>query len=185
MPKPRGRKKANNPASHLVVKAESGDAEALETLQQKYPDLVKVYAPYLGDLDNLTAEIVLDVLIPKSARITRQGVEESLEALREDLGGPDPSPLEKLLVGRVVISWVMMHQADQIYATSLKGAATPKEISHHQKSQDRASRRFLHACRTLAQVRKLLGGPNVQINIGDKQINYAAQGPDPRMDKSR
>jgi hypothetical protein len=36
-------------------------------------------------------------------------------------GGPDPSPLEKLLVGRVVAGWLQVHYADAPYA-QLRGA---------------------------------------------------------------
>ena len=34
----------------------------------------------------------------------------------------------------------------------------------------RGLRRFLQACKALAQVRKLLG-PNIQINVAEKQLN--------------
>ncbi len=42
----------------------------------------------------------------------------------------------------------------------------------YQKWQERCHRRFLSACKTLAQVRKLLG-VNVQINIAEQQVNVA------------
>ena len=41
-----------------------------------------------------------------------------------------------------------------------------------QRRLDAAQRRYLHAIRTLAQVRRLLG-PSVQVNIAEKQLILA------------
>lgn len=45
----------------------------------------------------------------------------------------------------------------------------------HQRRQDHVQRRFLKAVKTLAEVRRLLG-PNIQVNIAEKQINVMAPG---------
>lgn len=44
----------------------------------------------------------------------------------------------------------------------------------HQRKIDAAHRRFLSAVRTLAQIRKL-ALPNLQVNIGQNQVNVAGQ----------
>jgi len=61
-----------------------------------------------------------------------------------------------------------------IYVNQLKSSLTLKQMEYYQKTQDRATKRFLIACKTFAQVRKLLG-PNIQINIADKQVNMMGQ----------
>jgi hypothetical protein len=48
------------------------------------------------------------------------------------------------------------------------------QVEYYQKFLDRTQKRFLNACKTLAQVRKLMG-INVQINTADKQINVVQE----------
>ena len=79
------------------------------------------------------------------------------------------------LIERIVISWVEASRADLVAATSMKGEAPLKERQHHLKVQDRATRRFLNSCKALAQIRKLLG-PNIQVNIADRQVNVSPGG---------
>jgi hypothetical protein len=173
--KRRSRPKADT-ISELVRKAETeGDKAALETLRQDHPEALGNYMVVLGDLRKATEEVILDAFIGEDLPITRRGVELRLEELREELTGPDSSPLERLLVERIVIAWVQANHSDLIAATSMKREAGMKERQHHLKVQDRATRRFLHACKVLAQVRKLLG-PNIQVNIAEKQVNVSSGG---------
>ena len=48
------------------------------------------------------------------------------------------------------------------------------QVEYYQKFLDRTQKRFLNACKTLEQVRKLMG-INVQINTADKQINVVQE----------
>ena len=96
------------------------------------------------------------------------GLEKRLEALRNELTGPEPSPLEILLADRICCCWLAVHQADM--HESQLGSGTLAQGDYHQRRHDRAHRRFLTACKAFAQVRRLLG-PSIQVNIGEKQIN--------------
>jgi len=173
--KRRGKARADT-ISDLVVRAEcEGDTAALETLKKEHPEALGNYMVVLGDLRKATEDVLLDAFIGEDLPITRQGVELRLDELRDELAGPESSPLERLLIERIVISWVQANHADLVAATAMKGEAGLKERQHHLKVQDRATRRFLNACRTLAQVRKLLG-PNIQVNIAEKQVNVGPGG---------
>jgi hypothetical protein len=73
--------------------------------------------------------------------------------MRVELGGPSPSPLEKLLVERIVISWVQVGQADAAVAQ-----ARINNLDVHRlllQRQGCAQRRLVQAIRELATLRKL------------------------------
>jgi hypothetical protein len=165
--------------SGLVVRAEcEGDRDALVSLQVDHRDDLKAYVAQLGDLRQVTQDALVDTFVGESLPLTRQGIVEMLEAMREELGGPDPSPLEELLVDRIVLCWIAANKADLI--VSVQGSASMKERAFQQKVLDRSTRRFLHGCKVLAQVRKLLGGPDLQINVGQQQVNISRKGSDTR-----
>jgi hypothetical protein len=75
------------------------------------------------------------------------------------------------LVERIVLCWAQVHYADTIYAQRAKDL-TFAQADYFQRRQDRAHRRYLHAIRSLATVRRLLF-PAVQVNIGTQQVNVA------------
>jgi len=175
MTKRRNIKKVDS-ISDLVRRAEAeGDEAALETLRKEHPEVLDNYMVILGDLRSTIESVLLDSFIGDDLPITRRGVELRLEALREELAGPCPSPLERLLVERIVISWVQANHSDLLAATSMKGEAPLKERQHHLKVQDRATKCFLNSCKVLAQVQKLLG-PNIQVNIAERQVNVSPGG---------
>ena len=92
------------------------------------------------------------------------------EHLRAGLAGSDPSDLELLLIERICCCWLAVQHADVVEFEC--GGATLPEGEYVQRRHDRAHRRFLSACKALAQVRKLLG-PNIQVNVAEQQVNIA------------
>jgi hypothetical protein len=107
--------------------------------------------------------------------LVKETLPRTLKAMREELGGKDPSPLERLLVERVVASWFSLQYFEAIYAQNIR-KLTIQQSEYQQKRIDHAHRRHLSAVRMLAQVRKLLKGRTTvaQINIAEKQINTAS-----------
>jgi len=99
--------------------------------------------------------------------VIRETLARKCAALTQELAGPTPSPLERLLVERIVLCWLHLHCAEAIYWTlqdlSLRQAA------FHQARISKAQARYLAAIRTLAQVRRL-EVPAVQVNIGHQQV---------------
>ena len=93
--------------------------------------------------------------------------------MREELaGGVAPSPLEALLIERIVICWLHLQYHEAHYAANM---SRKENILHVQigERMDKAQRRYLGAIKALAQVRRL-ALPSVQVNIGEKQVNVAA-----------
>jgi hypothetical protein len=84
----------------------------------------------------------------------RESIERRMEEMRATLAGKDPSPLEQLLVARIVACWLQVHYADGSYA-QLKGG-DPAQHTLMMRRQNAAQQRYLQAIKALATVRKLL-----------------------------
>ena len=85
---------------------------------------------------------------------TRAALEHQLEQLRIDHLGETPTPLERLLVDRIVLCWLACQQADTALAQRVTedGAV---EAEFHQRRAERAERRLLRAASALATMRRL------------------------------
>jgi hypothetical protein len=164
-----GRRQALEKWRGLIKQAEKGDTKALPAMREALDELPEL-AWHLSNVAEVAEHNLMKVITREGDLLTMEIVPRQLAAMREELAGPMPSPLERLLVERVVATWLWLHYFEARYAASM-GDLTMMQSEHHQKRIDRAHRRHLSAIRTLAQVRKL--GPALQINIADKQINLA------------
>jgi hypothetical protein len=155
----------------LLRLAEKGDKDAVPEIRQilsEHPDLAWRFVH--------VAHIVEDALIEKMTKegdlATREIMRCQLEAMREEIAGENPSPLERLLAERVVATWLQIQLFEGLYVRGMFKSTTIAQGSFHQKRLDQTYRRHLSAIRALAQMRKLLKGTAItQINIADKQIN--------------
>ncbi len=102
--------------------------------------------------------------------VAKEAIRKKLDALRRDVAGPAPSPLELLLADRVALGWLGLAVAEGQYHRALDQGLSQSDDEFHQRRMERAQRRYLAAIKALAQVRRL-AVPTVQVNIGDKQIN--------------
>jgi hypothetical protein len=116
--------------------------------------------------------------LTKSNPIFGVSVPAKLDALRAELEGPDPPPVERLLVERVLLCWLDLHQLEMVAA---QGSAdlTIGQADHRERVRDRTNRRYLQALKTLASVRKL-GIVAVQVQIDKQQINVDLGGAEGR-----
>ena len=86
-----------------------------------------------------------------------------LNTMRTELCGPNPTSLEKLLVERVVASWLYAYHADYKYAKA--NDITFEHGDYLQRQQDRSHRRYLSSIRMLACVRRLALPVKVDVNV--------------------
>jgi len=136
----------------LVKRAEQGDESALPELRAALDANPWIWERY-GDLARQSQAAWLQ-LIAGTNLLLRESVERKAEQLRAELAGPGPSPLEKLLVERVIACWLQVQYADAAYA-QLQGPS-PGQHTAALKRQAGAQQRYLFAIKTLATVRKLL-----------------------------
>lgn len=100
--------------------------------------------------------------------LTREGLKLKAERLKREILGAQSSPLERLLVDRVVICWLQVSFYDGNEAAS--GDRSIRQAEFDMKRQESMQRRYLRAVRTLAEVRRL-ERPSVQVNIAENQVN--------------
>ena len=99
-----------------------------------------------------------------------------LHMMRSEIAGPNPSPLEVLLVEKIVSVWILTEVLELFLSTQLT-TELPKSqrMSHsflkfYPGWQEQAHRRLLSSIRELTRVRRLQSGApssqtNVQINL--------------------
>ena len=136
----------------LVQRAEQGDEAALPELRVALDANPWCWNCY-GDLGRQAQGAWLDLIGGKNLML-KEAASRKAEQLRTELAGPGPSPLERLLVERVVACWLQVHYSDAAYA-QLKGGG-PAQHAVALRRQDSAQRRYLQAVKALATVRKLL-----------------------------
>lgn len=117
-------------------------------------------------------EQFIKVASGEKALFTQELFRRQCTTLTRDLVGTTPTPLERLLVDRIVLCWLHLHYAENIYVQSMH-ELTITQATFHQRRLSLAQSRYLAAIRTLAQVRRLQV-PAVQVNIAEQQLNVAA-----------
>ena len=100
----------------------------------------------------------------------QEAMPRNLKAMKREIAGENPSPLERLLVERITVCWLELQYFQTIYAQH-SGDLSIRQSDYHQRRIDKAHRRYLTSIKALAQIRRM--GPAVQINIAEKQINQA------------
>jgi hypothetical protein len=157
----------------LGATANRHDAKAKELLAfcRAHPEAWTM----LRTLEQDTIDRWLTLLAPGThgdthkAEWNRSHINEQLRRRREALRADGESPLEELLISRILSAWLMTMEADQAYTALVQRGGTFKEGEYHQKRVDRAQRQLLRAIQSLATVRRLL--TPMQVNIGQNQIN--------------
>jgi hypothetical protein len=152
----------------LLRRAERGDETALVSVRELLaePELVEALG---GNLARRAEDALLAVYCGNSP-LTREAITRKLQDLRAELGGPNPSPVERLLAERAVGCWLHLHHLEITRAG--KASMELSLALYYQKAIDRAHKRYLSALKALVEVRKL-AAPVLQVNIARKQVNVA------------
>ena len=140
----------------LVGRARAGDPSALP-LVRRYLDAHPEVWRVGGDVARHAREVWVD-LVAGPDPVAAEAVRRKLDELTAALGGPGSTPLEALLVDRVVACWLQAHYADATYAQARGPGSTPAVRTELMKRQESAQRRYLASVKQLAVVRKLQSG---------------------------
>jgi hypothetical protein len=151
----------------LLKRTQAGDHTALPVVRQMVGN-----PHYLRLLGGELAETAVKSFIRGMSEEDigfAEAVQKKMELMRAELLGDNPTPVERLLVERVVACWLQVQDADIRTAQGQKDASL-RLADFHQRRMDAANKRFLAAVKTLATVRKL-AMPVLQVNIAKKQVN--------------
>jgi len=138
--------------ARLLEAARRGDPAALPALRTFLDENPAVWR-HAGDLA-AHAERAWVELAAGPDLMARELLTRQLAALKAELAGPAPTPLERLLVERVAATWLQANYADAVVALARDVSVKQAELALER--QDRAHRRHLAAVAALATVRRLL-----------------------------
>jgi hypothetical protein len=151
----------------LMDKAQAGDAKALDEARPLI-DKTGLWK-YMGNLSRHVQDSWLDAITGRN-KLVREAYEREADEMRRELLAAGESALERLLVERVIATWLQVCHADSVYAAMLKADGHSFALgTYYRQRQDSAHARHLKAVKALATVRRLLI-PAVQVNIGRNQI---------------
>jgi hypothetical protein len=137
----------------LVRRARRGDESVLPALRVLLDDQPGVWRQ-AGDLA-LQARAAWLALLAGPDLLLRERVERKLRELEAELCGAEPTPLERLVVARVLAGWLASECADVAFAQAKLAKASAGLLRDLQRRQDSAQSRYLAAVRMLATVRLL------------------------------
>ena len=158
----------------LSEKAEGGDKSARKELRKAVRESAPEVISRASDIGR-RGRWALIKTVAANDPLTEEALVARLDLLHAEVAGSDPSPLEVLLTERICSLWILIEALELLVSAQLC-PETPKEhrsgmsfLRDVFKWQESASRRYLAAIKTLAQVRKLQGNtPGIQYNT---QIN--------------
>lgn len=107
---PRSHAEAKAELETLIARAKRGDAEAIPRLRQ-YLERNPILWMRSGDLA-LQAQAAWITLIAGPDRYLKECLVRKVNDLKQQLGGPSPSPLESLMVERIVMAWLRLYYCD-------------------------------------------------------------------------
>jgi len=143
----------------------AGDATALPALREAFtrsPDTM--IALTRGDLSRRAEEALVN-RIAGTDLAHREGIASEVGRYRDELLGTSPTALQRLLVDRVVWTWLDLHLVQREHARNT-AAREPKVVEAWDRRLSRANARHLASLKALAAVQKLgLPGTLVQVNI--------------------
>ena len=149
-----GRGRDTERLAELVQRAQQGDLTVMPLLREALVADPSIWQEY-GDLAAQAQEAWLQ-LLAGTDHLLAESVRLKLAALRQELGAECASPLEKLLIERIVACWLQTHYADALYAQARGPQSTASVRQELMKRQESSQRRYLAAIKQLALVRKLL-----------------------------
>ncbi|MFO0822826.1 MAG: hypothetical protein U0792_06860 [Gemmataceae bacterium] len=136
----------------LVAKAKKGDVTALPRIREildTHEDIWK----HVGDVERLVTKAWAEELGGRNP-IGVESIRRKADEMRRELEGESPTPLEKLMVGQVVATWLAWQDA-QLAATGVT-SPTGAQTDHINKRLAGAQRRHLEAIKSLTTTRTLL-----------------------------
>jgi hypothetical protein len=156
----------------LSEKAEDGDKDARLELRRAVRESTPEMIARVSDLAGSYRRVLAKSASGKNP-LLQEVLQERMRLMEEKVAGDKPTALEELLAERVVSCWLMVEVMETLTAAQLRQdnqkRVTASHILQMMKLQESASRRYLAAMKTLAQVQKLQANtPSVQYNT---QIN--------------
>jgi hypothetical protein len=150
----------------LISRASKGDTSTLPRIRELllHNEMIGILG---GDMVRNTENTLIGAAAGKDLMV-REALKRKLAVMRDELAGPTPTPLDKLLIDRIVLSWLALHDTEARFA-QMTGLSIA-QADYWQRRIDHCHRRYLSAIKALASIRKL-ALPALQMNFARKQVN--------------
>jgi hypothetical protein len=135
----------------LVAQARAGDVEVLPALRHTLATQPQIWQQ-CADLGGNVLRRWIERL-SLGDPLAEESLLLKVQAMKIEVGGSAPTPLEALLVERILVCWLQLQQADGL--ASQLDALPAKMATLILRRQRHAHRQFLTAIQTLAAVRRL------------------------------
>src|SRR5262245_8971495 len=168
---------ALNEIRAVVAQARKGDTAVLPRLRELLDGHPILWQRY-GDLA-AQAERLWVALAAGPDQYLRECLLRQAAAKRQELAGPDAGPVERLLVERVVMTWLQLSYFDAVTAQAAAKDELPKLALYRGKRQAQAQRAHLSAVAALTTLRRLLprqlrsSPPALAADAGDRSGDSA------------
>ncbi|HEY2158713.1 MAG TPA: hypothetical protein VGH33_23985, partial [Isosphaeraceae bacterium] len=137
----------------VVERAKAGDPSALPRLRELLAEFPVLVAHY-GNLA-AQAEVGWADLAAGPNLYLRETLLARAAAMRDELSGPSPSPVERLLVERVVATWMQLNYFVAHEPEAIKARESARLLAFRARRREQAHRMHLSALAALAMVRRL------------------------------
>ena len=121
------------------------DIEALRVHLGAHPELWRI----AGDIAQHAFVKLVDV-VSGDQEALRASLKAGQSAMRKELGFPQASALERLLIDRVILCWLRLHHVDFRYTVALGNSIPLAQANYWESRLSAAQHRFLQACQSLA-----------------------------------
>ena len=155
----------------LLTRAQKGDESTLPILRKFL--MTPVAAEIYGNLAAVIEKTLVEAAAGKNL-LFREALTRKLVLLREELAGPSPTPVERLLAEHAAGCWLRLHDAELRYEKGEERSLKKDEF--YQRRIDRSQKRYLAAVKTLMLVRKL-AVPMLRAETARPPIRLEARAP--------
>jgi hypothetical protein len=152
--------------AYKAKKPAKDDLQAIRQFLIEYPEFSKIV---FDTVDTTQTQIMKNYVGSEVAQIA---IEEHAAYIRAEMGYHEAPIMEKMLIENIITAWLRVQWLEFLITAKMSGEFRIPVMEFWQKSSATAQRSYLAACETLAKIRKMKL-PNIQLNIGDKQINVA------------
>jgi hypothetical protein len=152
--------------SALLERANKGDEAAYAVVS---PELENVYEG-LSILGKTLRKSMVERFIGKEEKVVQAMVARDIQIVEESLLDANSTPLERILAGRIATCQATLEYFETHFMQYPNVSASIQLV--YQGRISMAQARLVQAVKALAQFRRLQL-PNVQVNIGEKQVNLA------------
>ena len=161
----------------LSKKAEAGDKEARKELRRLVRSSSSEVIGRASDIGRRASRMLARTAAGGDP-LMEEALYARLDAMRAEIAGEDPTPLEVLLTERVVSLWMLTALLEVLIASQYQRdlekklrCSPPSYIIQQTRILEGATRRYLAAIRELARVRKLQANTPASFARFNTQIN--------------